>query len=249
MKYMGSKARHAKELLPIILADRKDEQWYVEPFVGGANMIDKVDGNRIGADLNPYLINALVGIRDNVHLIPEIITEEDYKNYQSTKNSADWLCGFVSFAMSFGGKFFGGYRRDKAGQQGCVENMMNQTRMAKNSALKQSPLLQGVNLECVGYQDLEIPPQSIIYCDHPYANTTGYKDKFDHDEFWQWCREKCAECHEVFISEYNAPDDFVCVWEKSTGVSVAKEGKHKKATEKLFRHKSQVDAMIDAGVV
>lgn len=48
MKYMGSKARHAKELLPIILKDRKPGQWYVEPFVGGANMIDKVDGNRIG---------------------------------------------------------------------------------------------------------------------------------------------------------------------------------------------------------
>lgn len=36
MKYMGSKARHAKELLPIILANRKQGQWYVEPFVGGA---------------------------------------------------------------------------------------------------------------------------------------------------------------------------------------------------------------------
>jgi len=36
MKYMGSKKRHAKELLPIILKDRQPGQWYVEPFVGGA---------------------------------------------------------------------------------------------------------------------------------------------------------------------------------------------------------------------
>ena len=56
MKYMGSKNRIAKYLLPIILKDRKEGQWYVEPFVGGANMIDKVDGNRIGADNNEYLI-------------------------------------------------------------------------------------------------------------------------------------------------------------------------------------------------
>lgn len=42
MKYMGSKARHAKELLPIILKDHTPDMWYVEPFVGGANMIDKV---------------------------------------------------------------------------------------------------------------------------------------------------------------------------------------------------------------
>ena len=47
MKYMGSKARIAKYILPIILKDRKEGQCYVEPFVGGANMIDKVDGQRI----------------------------------------------------------------------------------------------------------------------------------------------------------------------------------------------------------
>ena len=35
MKYMGSKARIANEILPIILKDRKDGQFYVEPFVGG----------------------------------------------------------------------------------------------------------------------------------------------------------------------------------------------------------------------
>ena len=63
MKYMGSKARHAKELLPIILAGRTEGQWYVEPFVGGANMIDKVDGNRIGADINEYLIEFLSALQ------------------------------------------------------------------------------------------------------------------------------------------------------------------------------------------
>lgn len=35
MKYLGSKARIAKEILPIILKDRKVGQYYVEPFVGG----------------------------------------------------------------------------------------------------------------------------------------------------------------------------------------------------------------------
>ena len=32
MKYMGSKARFSKDILPIILKDRTVEQWYVEPF-------------------------------------------------------------------------------------------------------------------------------------------------------------------------------------------------------------------------
>ena len=55
MKYMGSKSAIAKHIVPIILAGRTD-QWYVEPFVGGCNSIDKVLGRRIGSDINPYLI-------------------------------------------------------------------------------------------------------------------------------------------------------------------------------------------------
>ena len=49
---MGSKNRHAKDLLPIILKNRRDDQWYVEPFVGGFNMIDKVPGLRLANDTN-----------------------------------------------------------------------------------------------------------------------------------------------------------------------------------------------------
>lgn len=44
MKYMGSKWRIAKHILPIILEGRNDGQYYVEPFCGGCNMIDKVQG-------------------------------------------------------------------------------------------------------------------------------------------------------------------------------------------------------------
>ena len=43
MKYMGSKRRIAKYILPIMLEHRAPNQWWVEPFVGGGNMIDKVD--------------------------------------------------------------------------------------------------------------------------------------------------------------------------------------------------------------
>ena len=57
MKYMGSKNRIAKHILPIILKDRKENQYYVEPFIGGANMIDKVGGLRIGGEFNKYIAN------------------------------------------------------------------------------------------------------------------------------------------------------------------------------------------------
>lgn len=234
---MGSKARIAKHILPIILKDRKEGQCYVEPFVGGANMIDKVDGWRIGADFNSSVISALELIRDNANRIPDLITEKDYQSIR--KDESHWLYGLVSFGMSFGGKFWGGYRRDKAGQKDCIINMRNQTRMMKNSAIKQSKYLQGVKFVSSSVFELDIPPQSIIYCDPPYANTTKYKDNFDHGKFWEWCREKVRQGHQVFISEYNAPDDFICVWQQELNVSVAKTGKHKKAIERLFIHESQ----------
>lgn len=54
MKYMGSKNRIAKEILPIILKNKKEHQWYVEPFVGGSNVIEKINGKRIGSDNNNF---------------------------------------------------------------------------------------------------------------------------------------------------------------------------------------------------
>ena len=75
---MGSKARHAKEILPIILADREEGQWYVEPFVGGANVIDKVDGNRLGSDINPYVISIYNSL-NNGWEPPKEISEDTYK--------------------------------------------------------------------------------------------------------------------------------------------------------------------------
>jgi len=233
MKYMGSKNRIAKHILPIILKDRKEGQWYVEPFVGGANMIDKVDGYRIGSDTNMYLIRALELIRDDVYSIPEIITEDYYMELRD-KKEVDGITGFTAFAMSFGGKFFGGYRRDVAGTKGCLDNMKTQTRRSRENAIKQSGNIQGVALATANYNSLEIPDYSIIYCDPPYENTTGYKDSFNHAEFWQWCRDSKAQGHTIFISEYNAPEDFTCVWQKAVNSSLTKNTGAKKATEKLF---------------
>ena len=43
MVYQGSKNKISKYLKPIIESYLKDGMLYVEPFVGGANMIDKID--------------------------------------------------------------------------------------------------------------------------------------------------------------------------------------------------------------
>lgn len=240
---MGSKNRIAKHLLPIILKNRKELQYYVEPFVGGANIIDKVDGRRIGADLNLYLIESLKLIRDNPKYIPinnKQFTELDYKNAKPKDTKLNCfsygLIGLAGFAYSFGGKWFGGWSRGKNGK-GEDRDYVAETH---RNLTKQSPLLQSVEFLHSSIFDLYLPKNSIIYCDPPYAGTTKYKDDFNHDLFWQWCRDKTSKGHKIFISEYNAPDDFVCVWSQELNVTVSK-GAQKKALEKLFIHESQVN--------
>ena len=82
--------------------------------------------------------------------------------------------------------------------------------------------------------DLNFPKPCTIYCDPPYVGTTKYKDDFDHERFYDWCRERKKEGHNIFTSEYWMPDDFTCVWEKQVNSSLAKDTGSKRATEKLF---------------
>ena len=243
MKYMGSKARIAKHILPIILKNRKDDQCYVEPFVGGANMIDKVDGWRIGADSNYWVIKALRLIQDG--LIPSCESEFSERDYNSciahVKNKnpvlmgfCDGLIGYALIAFSFGAKWCGGWSRGRASGGENRDYVAEQYR----ASIKQRGKIKDVEFYNKNYDSLYIPPGSLIYCDPPYAGTTKYKDDFDHEVFWQWCRDKAKEGHEVFISEYNAPDDFVCVWQKEIQ-SGLNTNTTKKGIEKLFIHKSQ----------
>jgi len=226
LKYMGSKARIAKEILPIMLAARKPNQWWVEPFCGGCNMIDKVEGNRLGSDADYHCIQALIDIRDNVDLLPKNnneFTEEMYKQLRANDNYR--FKSYVGYTASYSGKWLGGWCRDSEGKRDYVAE-------AYKNALKQSPKLQGVHLYNLDYKDLPIPDSSIIYCDPPYANTTKYKSSFNHEQFWDWCRQQAALGHTVFVSEYQAPDDFTCVWQKEIASSLTKDTGSKKGVEK-----------------
>lgn len=229
MKYMGSKNRIAKHLLPIMLAECEKHgitKW-VEPFVGGANMIDKVPDSfeRVGYDLNDHAIHALIDIRDNVEGLPESVSEEEYKSYKG--RDAESVTSWVRIACAYGG-FFGNVMARGGGR--------NYAQEAKRNALKQSPKIQGVDFICDSYENLSFS-NCLIYCDPPYAGTSGYKiGAFDHDKFFDWCRQQ-AKNNIVFVSEYNAPDDFECVWQgeiKTNFASQRKTATHN-AVEKLFK--------------
>lgn len=230
MKYMGSKARFAKDLLPIILKDRKPNQPYLEPFAGGMNMIDKVDGIRIANDQHQELMAMWQALIYDNWDPPQLVSEDEYKHIKYNQDEyPKHLVGYVGF-NSFGGKWFAGYRRDKEGKRDYWgEHYRNIT--------KQVPKLEGIQLSCQSYLNLKVPKNSIIYCDPPYAATTKYRDKFNHEQFWDWCRQQSKAGHQIFISEYNAPDDFTCIWEKGSKTTFSWHAENlstKVALERLF---------------
>lgn len=231
MKYLGSKRRIAKYILPIMLEEalKGGITTWVEPFVGGANLIDKVPKSfkRIGIDYNAHTIAALIAIRDLLDKLPNSVSLEEYKSLIGIY--PDPITSLIRFGASFGGKFENGYarRNGKSMWMECVRNSQ-----------KQSPRLQGVELRNGSYEEYSDFENCLIYCDPPYKGTTSYKTgAFNHDKFWEWCRGM-SKNNVVFISEYEAPDDFICVWQGGIKTNFASQ--RIKAThnsvEKLFKY-------------
>src|SRR5690606_27122276 len=89
---------------------------------------------------------------------PTRVTEEEYNDIRMNKDKYEpCLVGFVGFS-SFGGKFFGGYPR------GGIENRFENS--SKN-LIKQADKIRDVIFTCKNYYDLEIPKNSLVYCDPP----------------------------------------------------------------------------------
>ena len=237
MKYMGSKTRIAKYILPIILRNIENNEYFYDICCGGANLIDKVPNTikRMGVDSNKYLIKALELIRDNPELLPKDKTETNELIYKEMKKSDDiGLKGYYGFALSYGGKWFGGWRRDKLNKRDYVAE-------AYRNARKQSNKLWGCKFICSDYKNITFPDaQCIVYIDPPYANTTGYKNNIDYDYFWSWVRE-LSYFYEVYVSEYNAPDDFECLYSKEIVSSLTKNTGDKVGIEKLFKIKGEIN--------
>ena len=228
MRYQGSKRRLAKHIFPIILENRKDNQLYVEPFVGGCNSIQHVEGRRWGNDSHFELIQMWKAVQSG-WIPPTDVSESDYlqiKNNQDLFDSA--IVGFVGFGCSFGGKWWGGYARDSKGLRNYADE-------SSRALIKQSKLIEDVEFTSMSYSDMMLEEESIIYCDPPYANTTKYKDSFDSEKFYEWCRQRSLDGHTVFVSEYAAPKDFKLVFEKEQSSALPSNTSSLIRTERLFK--------------
>lgn len=236
MKYMGSKARFSSEILPIVLQERQENQFYVEPFAGGMNMISEVGGNRVANDVHYYLIQMWKELVAG--WVPDKISKEQYLDVRANQNNyPPYFVGWVGFNCSYSGKWFGGFAGDTKTKIGTIRDYQTE---AINNVVKQVKKMGDVIFQNKPFLELELPPNSIIYCDPPYEGTTRYADDFDHNIFWEWVRNISSQGHSVFVSEYNAPNDFECLWQKEAKSSLSANGKiggNKVSVEKLFRPK------------
>lgn len=213
-------------------ADKHGITKWVEPFVGGANMIDKVPDRfeRVGYDYNEYLIAMFNSLQNG--WIPESYSKDDYICIRANKDVNKHITGWVGINCSYSGKWFGGYA-GKVNTKGGVRDYQVE---ATRNTLKQIKDLFNVKFEKSNVFDLDIE-NSLIYCDPPYKDTTNYANgTFDHDKFYEWCREK-AKSNVVFVSEYSAPDDFIEVWSQEVKSSLSANGVtggNKISVEKLF---------------
>lgn len=245
MKYMGSKNKLSKYIVPIIqdYIDKNNIKNYIEPFVGGANIIDKIKcKKKIGCDVHTELIHLLKYVQneDNLKNLSDYISKEEYDlvREDSKKPIKDrkyplWYIGFVGFISSYNGRYFdGGYsgiRKTKGGER-------NYTLEAKNNLINQSSKEEFKNIffDYCSFLDTPKLQEYVIYCDPPYRNTKQYNvsKNFPYDEFYEWCVEMSKD-NIVLISEYDMPEDkFKCIWEKehSTHMNQKKD----KKVEKLF---------------
>lgn len=238
MKYQGSKRRIAKEILPIILYGMKEGDCFVDLFFGGCKLLDKVPNTfrRIANDKNEYLI-AMWKCLVNGWKPITIIDREIYNLARDCYNRHDndlfpkHEVGWIGFMGSYNGRWFdGGYSGHNVRGRDYIGEQIRNT-------LSQIPLLKGVDFRCGSYDEVELPPadRTTIYCDIPYKGTKQYttsKD-FNYNKFYDWCRKKHSEGYRIFISEYQMPDDFKCVWQKQVTCTM-NQTVTKKPIEKLF---------------
>lgn len=232
MKYMGSKARLSKDIAPIInkIIQANNIKTYIEPFIGGSNMIEHIKCEiKIGIDNNEYLIAMWKALQQG-WVPPEEMSFNTYKEIKNNKEKyPKELVAIAGFVATYNAKWFGGYAGIVNTKIGTIRNYYDE---ARRNILRQIPKLLDVKFIYDDYKNLKDVRNALIYCDPPYESTTKYKDDFNHTEYWNWCRN-IAKNNILLASEYNAPEDFTCIFTKELTTTLDKNSR-KKDVEKLF---------------
>jgi DNA adenine methylase len=233
MKYVGSKARFAKQIVPIMLKNHADGGAWIEPFVGGGNVICEVPSSilRFGYDIDEGVISLLKAVASGWEPPSEVTDEIYFMAKTHPEFFTPEFVTFVAHCCSFGGKKWGGFARG-ADDKGKPRNYADEQR---RHLLRMAPKIQNVDFGTSSYDSNIYSFKSTVYCDPPYEGVTGYGDSFNTADFWNWVSERHKYVGQMFVSEYHCPlDNATVVWEAETKTMLSKTGS-KKVVEKLFK--------------
>lgn len=241
MKYVGSKNKLAKYIVPILqkIIDSNRIQKYIEPFCGGCNVIDKIKCNKLIAydnDIIPISIFKHYTERpQDLEILPKELTKDFYYYVRDTKEFPDWYRSSILLFGSYNSRVYGGcYGATAKTKDGQIRNYYQEAINNLQEQLKRMPKIKFSRRD---YRKIKAV-NSLIYCDPPYQHGIGYKEPLNYEEFWNWVRKNISK-NIIVISENYAPEDFVCIWQQEITSSMNNRNKIDKV-EKLFIHKSQI---------
>ena len=237
MSYVGGKAK-CRFVIDILNRAEFDNLPYLEPMVGYSHVLRRIVRKRsyTASDNHPLLMCLLRAIQDCAPL-PTHISRERYNELrQSDEISVERA--LAAFCYSFNGKFFAGYSPTYRRRSGRTDDMVK-SRMNYYQRLQESETFNQATLACCDYS-CHTPRDTLCYIDPPYRGTQGYGSPFDHERFWQMM-VSWSQNNIVLVSEYSAPEDWVCIAQETKKATLAGGDKQTEKTEKLFVHSSALD--------
>lgn len=233
--YLGGKGRLGKIIAGVILGRTARRAHYVEPFLGGGNAFRHLAphfGSVCAGDVHLDLI-LMWQAAANGWTPPRSVGEAEYAAARLAPSSA--LRGFIGFGCSYGGKWWGGYARNKVVGMKERSHPDYYARLASSDVRGIGSLLRNATVERCSYEawSSSITSASVVYADPPYAGTTKYKGDFDHGAFWAQMDRWCDLGADVFVSEYNAPPGWSAIWSRDQPRKVS-GGSGAMTTEKIF---------------
>lgn len=201
MWYLGGKHRQAKAIVAAVAGVSPDFGIYVEPFAGAmwsaTAMIQAFPDKQFYlSDVHPALMNFWQAAIDGWDP-PARVSEATYRQLNALRDPEDPMTGYVGFAWSFGGKFFGGAARSNGQIKGSYSSTMQKIRLLRQA---------DVQLACLDYRSVRPVRRAVMYLDPPYSFGRTPQDRgngcFDRAAFLEYARGAAVASALVLTSEF-----------------------------------------------
>ena len=164
----------------------------------------------------------------------------DKKTYMADRKILSAYGAFVKYTYSFnstGDSYLLNDRKDDSKNARMLKELKRKIDVIKNSPC----IASKISMSCEDYRQVEIKPDSVVYCDIPYVgNRNRYKVKFSHSEFYHWAAQADFP---VYFSDYGLKEPseaFKLVWSKDIIVKGGSVINKTQRTECLFWNKKGV---------